>query len=879
MPTARKTAPSLLALILFCAAPAAPLRAEDGPPARAARAEPVEAGAIRVDGRLDEAAWRTAAFTGDLLQKDPDEGAPSTRRTEVAFLYDREALYVGARLFTEDPGAIRAAVARRDNSGNAERLIVTFDTYHDRRTAVSFAVTAAGVRIDYHHPEDEEQSRDYSFDPVWEARTARSGEGWTAEMRIPFSQLRFRDHPEQVWGLNLNRWMPDRNEDAYWALIPKEESGYASRFGELAGIEGIRPSSRMEVIPYFAAEANITGGVDDADPFRDETETATRAGADFKMGLGPNLTLEGTVNPDFGQVEADPAEVNLTAYETFFEERRPFFIEGSSLLGGEGPDYFYSRRIGAAPHLDAEGDYADAPQNATILGAAKLTGRLNRGLSLGALGAVTAREYARVYTESTGAFSRVKTEPLTGYGVLRLQQEFGDEGSTWGFMLTGAGRDMSDGEPVASELVRSAVTGGADWTWRFGDHAYALTGHVGFSHVRGDSSAILRVQRSSAHYYQRPDADHVDLDSSRTSLTGHAFALELEKNAGRHWLWEGSVSFESPGFELNDLGELQSADDIDARASLRYRETAPGPLLRDYSIGLYNLRSWNYGGDAVGGGHEINANVTWRNHWTSWCGYYIGPRRKSDSLTRGGPLMETLRLHNAWIGGSTNHASDVRGEIGAACYWWETGGWRREAEATLSVRTGGRWEFSLEPYYGRTEEPRQYVATIDGGREETYGKRYVFSRIERSTARARFRLTYAFHPDLTLEAYAEPFAASGRYYEFGELEAAGSRNLIVYGEEGGTTIAGSEDGSRTVTDGDAQFVLGDRDFRVLSFRSNVVLRWEWRPGSTLYLVWQQNREAEENPSGFVGGRDLVDSITSEGDHFLGLKISYWLPLS
>ncbi|MFH1277210.1 MAG: DUF5916 domain-containing protein [Candidatus Eisenbacteria bacterium] len=876
-PLRRTAVRGLLALSLLGAPAIA--GAAPGGEARTVRAVRVPSGAIRVDGILREPAWEGEPGTAGFIQKDPAEGEPSSRRTEVTFLYDGEALYVGARMSAPDPSAIRAIVSRRDNAGNSERLIVTLDTYLDRRTSYSFAVTATGVRIDYYHPDDGEGDRDYSFDPVWEARTATGDTAWTAEMRIPFSQLRFSGSGGQVWGLNMNRWMPDRNEDAYWVLIPKNETGWASRFGELHGIEGIASSRRIELLPYGAGDLRLRRGVREDDPFVEPTEWDGRAGTDFKMGLGPNLTLEGTVNPDFGQVEADPAEVNLTAYETIFSENRPFFIEGSRLLRGDGHDYFYSRRIGAPPHGDPDSDHLDAPENTTILGAAKLTGRLPSGLSVGALGAWTAREYAKTRCDSTGARGRVKVEPLTGYGVLRLQQEYGPNQSTLGLTLTGVRRDLDPEEGLAGQIPRSAFTGGVDGLHYFREKEYLVRAGAGFSHVRGERGAIIGIQRSSAHYFQRPDAGHVEVDSTSASLSGAHASVSVERMAGRHWLWDGGASFESPGFELNDMGELQSADDIDAWAGLRYRETAPGTVLRNYAIGLHNVRSWNLDGDPTGGGHEVYVNVTWLNHWTSWCGYYIRPRRKSDSLTRGGPLMETLRLHNAWIGGGTNMASNIRWDGGAAFYWWEEGGWTREAEAELSVRAGGRWEFSLEPYYGRTEEPRQYVATLDDGRESTYGKRYVFSRIERSTVRARLRLNYAFHPDLTLEAYAEPFAASGRYYAFGELEAAGSRDLVVYGEDGGTIIVRNEDGSRTVTDGNAEFDLGDHDFRVLSFRSNVVLRWEWRRGSTLYLVWQQNRGADDDPGRFVGGRDLLDSIKSGGDHFFGLKISYWLPLS
>ncbi|MGH7607289.1 MAG: DUF5916 domain-containing protein, partial [Gemmatimonadales bacterium] len=397
-------------------------------------------------------------------------------------------------------------------------LWVSFDTYRDRRTAYSFGVTASGVRMDWYHPTDNEYDLDPSFDPVWKAKAVIDSVGWTAEMRIPFSQLRFTDRPVQVWGFNADHWNPATSEDVFWIPVPTNRTGWSSWMGELVGIEGIEPSRRLEIVPYGASDARYTSVSGAGDPFNDGANLALRAGADLKMGLGPNLTLDATVNPDFGQVEADPAVVNLSAFEVFFDERRPFFTEGAQLLRGNGPNYFYSRRIGANPACAAGGDYVACPQNATILGAAKVTGRLATGMSVGGLAALTARERARTYDVASDSFARVEVAPPAGYGVARLQQEFGASKSVVGLTLTTVQRDLSP--LLAPRFVRRAYTGGVDGVLRWDRGAYVLRGAAGFSHIRGDRRAISRVQVSPVHYFQRPDAGYVEFDSTRTTLSG-----------------------------------------------------------------------------------------------------------------------------------------------------------------------------------------------------------------------------------------------------------------------------------------------------------------------------------------------------------------------
>jgi hypothetical protein len=861
-------------------------------PGKEIRAVRSEGRAPVVDGRLAEEAWAGAPVVTAFLQRQPVEDAPAGERTEVRFLYDDQALYVGARMFSRDPARIRSPLSRRDNATQAEYLLVSLDTYLDRRTAYTFGVTAAGTRLDWYHPSDDEDDTDSSFDPVWQAEVHHDSLGWTAEMRIPFSQLRFVTHPESRWGVNVMRRNPVTQEESYWMLVPTTGTGWASHFGILAGIGAIRATRRVEVTPYVAGDANFTADPGTGNPFDDGSRLSARLGGDVKMGLGSNLTVEGTVNPDFGQVEADPAEVNLTAYETSFSEKRPFFIEGSQLFAAGGAEaggerqYFYSRRIGAAARdevVDALIEeriggytYLDRPRLSTILGAAKLTGRLPSGLSLGALAAVTDEEHARTFGEDVGDFGRVRVAPRTGYAVLRAQQEFGGSGSTAGVSLVGLHRDLAAGEPLAALLHRTAYSGGADWNLRFRGGEYRVQGTLGFSHVAGDSLAILRAQLSSARYFQRPDAPPARLDPSRTSLSGIASSLGVSRDAGSHWLWSVNASTISPGLELNDAGFQNVADELWGQADLRYRETRPRGIFRNYQLLAATENQWNFEGVNTYRALKGEARATLRSYWrTVLLAYLVSPALSND-LTRGGPLMRTARGWTSILLLQSPPAAVTgftgRLDVGAS----EDGRELMMVSGGVTVHPSPRWEVSASPTYYRETNPRQYVGVLPGGTAATFGRRYLFSFIDQTTVSTQLRLNYTLTPDLSLEVYAEPFAASGRFYDFGELAAARSGHLRTYGTDGTTIRQAGEQGPYTVTDGSSAFTLPFRDFNVRSFRSNAVLRWEWRPGSTLFVVWQQDRFASEGVGSRVGLGDLARSVEEAGDNFLVLKATYWI---
>lgn len=875
------------ALIIAAAFPARAASQSNVPPqtqpAKIATAVRLQ-GEIRLDGKLDDPQWSSATPITDFVQKDPVEGAVPNDKMEVRFLYDDDALYVGTRVISKDPAHIQAPISRRDNINQAEHIWVSFDSYHDRRTAYSFGISASGVRGDWYHPSDNETDIDLSFDPVWQAAANINSTGWTAEMRIPFSQLRFNAADVQHWGLNVDHWIPSRNEDVFWIPVPKKATGWSSRMGALEGISGIKPARRLEVMPYVASDATLNGDRDRRNPFDNGSNLGARLGGDLKMGLGPSLTLAATVNPDFGQVEADPAEVNLSAFETFFPEKRPFFIEGSQLLRGFGPSYFYSRRIGARPRGPASGSFVDYPNATTILGAAELTGRLANGASVGGLAAVTGREEAESYDLSTNQFSKVEVAPVTGYGVGRFQKEFGHTASTIGLTLTGMQRAMNADDALSSVLNRGAYSGGVDLLLRLQGGAYQIRSFAGFSDVNGEPAAISLVQQGSAHYFQRPDATSFHFDETRTSISGYDIYTGIDKVAGKHWLGGAYAGAESPGLDFNDVGRLGTADGQNGGGYVTYRETQPGKRLQRYDANFEIDTERNFDGDTQFLQYTAFGSSTFKNFWVlSMTGAY-SVRAQDARLTRGGPSMGTGAFNYGIISLGNSSASTTRWQ-GRVYYGKdEWGAPTNRLSGLLSIRPGPQWQLSAEPNYLRAVDPRQYVTELSAGSTTTYGRRYVFAYIDRSTFFTDIRLNYTLKPDVTLEMFVEPFAASGRYYRFGELSAARSRDILRYGQQG-TTFTQQADKSYVVTDprfvgSDGKpttFTLPFSDFNVRSILSNMVVRWEYRPGSTFFFVWQQNRQGFEPNGELVRLGDLFGGFRNVGSNFLAIKANFWIP--
>ena len=696
-------------------------------PATATR---VPNGSIRVDGSLDDEVWQKATPITDFIQKEPVEGAKPTDDMDVRIVYDDDVVYVGARMHSKD-GRIQAPLGRRDNIDQAEHILVSFDTFLDRRTASVFGVTAAGVRIDRYHSSDNEDSFDSGFDPVWRAETSVSGDQWTAELWIPYSQLRFTPGTEQTWGLNLFRFRPTLNEEDYWILIPRTVRAWASRFGDLSGINGVVPPRRIEALPYVAGGSTLSGDRDRNNPFDDGKNLEGRVGADIKMGLGPNLTLETTINPDFGQVEADPAEVNLTAFETRFPEKRPFFLEGAQLFNIGHPNFYYSRRIGRTPIGPATGDYVDYPSSTTILAAAKLTGRLPSKTSIGLIAAVTDDEHADVATAGLTDIRSIAVSPRAYHTVGRVLQEFGPSASTAGFLFNVVHRDFEEGSPLADLYTRNALGVAGNTLLRFKGGKYEFRASGGGSFLNGREKAVERVQRSSAHYAQRPDREYSRLDPTLTSMAGWSVQANFDKTGGRHWLWGANTKVDSENFEANDFAQLNGADGMLSNANIRYRETQPGTVFRSYYLQLdanadTTLRQVMQSGRLRG-----TVNVTWLNYWTSAIQVSRDLATTSVSLTRGGPLMARGPGWSTNVNVGNRASSRTRVTASAFHQTNDDGASTNRITGLVSMRPGPRWQFSVSPFYDRVTEPQQYVST-PVGRPAHHLRQPVCVRLHRS---------------------------------------------------------------------------------------------------------------------------------------------------
>ena len=608
------------------------------PPAERVAATPIPeaATAIRVDGQLNDAVWQTVPAITGFRQRDPKEGAPPTFETEARVAYDATALYIAVQAFDPEPKRIVGIRTRRDEGSPSDWIRVIVDSFHDRRSAFEFAVNPAGVKQDTYWFNDD--NNDQGWDAVWDVGVSRGERGWRAEFRIPFSQLRFRPSDTSTFGLAIVRQVGRLNETATWPLLAKSANGYVSSFGELTGLRLDRSPKRLEVVPYVSGDVE-TMPVETGNPLSKHSDPDATVGVDLKYALRSGLTLTGTVNPDFGQVEADPAEVNLSAFETFFPERRPFFVEGSGVFrfdldcnDGSCSGLFYSRRIGRSPRGEAEvpeGGYSSAPGQTTILGAGKLTGKAG-AFSIGLLNAVTSDEDAIIANGETR--TRQTVEPLASYSVLRARREFANQSSI-GLMGTATNRNLDD---ATRFLPGQAYTGGVDWDWRLGPE-YAVQGYWAGSSVHGDAEAIDNLQRSTVHSFQRPDSTVLTYDPSRTSLSGYGASAALSKIGGQRVRFTTNVGLKSPGFEINDIGFLRRGDQRTMSNWVQVRYDTPSKYLRSFRYNLNQWAGWNYDGDRLYSGINVNAHAMFTNNWATGIGGNLNQQPFDDRASAAGP--------------------------------------------------------------------------------------------------------------------------------------------------------------------------------------------------------------------------------------------------
>jgi Domain of unknown function (DUF5916)/Carbohydrate family 9 binding domain-like len=885
----------IIPLLLLQSGSVDPARVPDTPgvPAAVTAARVAPAARPVLDGRLDDPAWSLATPIGGLMQRDPQEGAPATERVEVRILYDADALYVGARLFDSAPRDIIARLGRRDANTHSDEFRVLLDSYHDRRTAFEFSVNAAGVKRDVLLGDDGGFTDD-SWDAVWEAATAVDSLGWTVEMRIPLSQLRFSGAAVQVWGVRFERWIQRKNELDMLPLVRKTENGVASRFADLQGLQDLPAPKRVEVLPYVVGRGHYDTPESPSDPFDHGSAYLGNVGADLKYGVTSSLTLDATVNPDFGQVDLDPAFVNLSAFEVHLEEKRPFFVEGGNIFGFSGngsglaklsdrPQFFYSRRIGQPPQgeVTSDGQFVDMPPNSTILGAAKLSGRRANGWSVGVLEAVTAREWATVFDTTTGLRHHDEVEPLTNYFVGRLKRDLRHGNTTIGLVATAVNRDL---DTRALDMLGSAAyTGGVDFFHRWGHNTYTLAASLGGSYIRGDTAALNAAQQSSSRYYQRPDAKSLHYDPLRTSLAGATGDVFLNR-VGGPWTWSVAGEFVSPGFEVNDLGFQERVDRISAEIGGRRRWSRPKKMFRYALVELSLGRGWNYDGDAIQRKVGMYAFGQFRNFWVAELSTTYSSGALDDRLTRGGPLARTPP---SWYVSADAYSDDrkMASAYAFAAVTHDTaGGWSLELLPKLTLRPSSGVSVSVAPEYFTGRFAAQYVTRVtDPFATATDSARYVFAELIEHQVSATVQLNATFSPTLSFQLYAQPFTFTGAYRGLKELEARQTFAFKTYGVDDGSTIA--KNGNTYTIDPDgpgpaSPFTVDDPNFRTRSLSIKAVCRWEYRPGSTVFLAWTHSRSGYfPYDASFDVGRDLGRELfLDRPTNVLLVKFNYWLSL-
>ena len=805
-----------------------------------------------IDGQNTDAIWRTAPQFSDFRQFEPRVDADPSFRTEFQVAFDQDRLYVYVRAWDPHPDSIMRALTRRDVRGPSDQIGVIVDSYNDRRSGFEFYVNPDGVKRDLAIYNDVQEDR--SWNGVWDVRTVVDSEGWTAEFSIPLSQLRYADAPRHTFGFGIRRDIERFAERVAWPEYSPTRRGLASQLGQLEGISEIGSAQSVELTPYLLTE-NVTmpspnGG------FGREQRLAV--GGDLKFGITPGVTLDATVNPDFGQVEADPAVLNLSAFETFFPERRPFFVEGTGLYRfrlncyivvdcSTNQGLFYSRRIGRAPALLGANGGPDTPTATPIAGAAKLTGRTPGGLSFGLLDAVT---------RHVGGIDDRTAEPRTNFAVLRAQQDL--RGGEADISVIGTAVNRSLDAWTRPWMHESAYATGLSARNRFGDGNYEVTGSVTASRVAGEPEMITRTQLNSVHYYQQP-GDDLELDSTRTSLAGHAEQIKIGKYGGGYTRFESSLVHQSAGFDVNDLGFLRRADRLNwsTWASLNFRDQRW--IYRWALVNANHWQTWTTSGLQTENDWNFNGHMGLNNNWNIHAGGTFGALGQTfcDRCTRGGPALRQSRGFYPWFGFNGDNRRTLIPSVWVNLWYTDEGATHSSSiSPSLSIRPSSQLQMSWGFNISRGQTDSQWYGNIVDGAGATH---YTFAHLDQRTLSLTARINYTASPDLTVEFYAQPFVSTGTYSDIREVSATPEADSYENRFQPFTPPAGSQNA-----------------FKSSQLRTNAVLRWEYLPGSTLFLVWAHGREAytgEENRRSW--GNEFLDIFDVHADNTFLIKVAHW----
>ena len=843
--------------------------------------------APEIDGYINDSCWNQVEWSGDFIQTSPKENVQPTQQTSFKILYDDDNLYVFIKAYDTEPDKIAQILTRRDGF-DGDMVEINIDSYYDKQTAFSFSAMASGAKGDEAISLNG-NNWDPSWNPIWYLKTSVDNDGWCAEMKIPFTQLRFGNKEEHIWGIQLMRHLFREEERSTWQFIPKGSPGMVHLFGELHGIKNIKPKRQVEIMPYVVAKME-TSEKENGNPFADGKTSKLSAGVDGKIGITNDLTLDFTINPDFGQVEADPSEVNLSAFESYFSEQRPFFVEGKNIyqfrpsnpivINNFGQDnLFYSRRIGRYPQYypeTSDGEYVKMPDASTIIGAFKLSGKTKKGISIGILESLTANEKAEI--DNNGERREEIVEPLTNYFVSRVQKDFNKGETTLGGIFTAVNRDINN--PSLNYLHSAAYAGGIDFkhswkerTWYF---AFAET----FSNVKGDKNALLNTQTSSARYFQRPDAGHVSVDSNLTSLAGYGSSFKFGRMGQKKVQFETSVTLRSPGLEFNDIGYMRSADYIHHGTWMGYYIREPFSIFRNFYLNLNYWMYWNLEGKLLSTYLNTNFNSQFKNKWRINGNFSRQNQSLSTTMLRGGPSFIQPGMINTNLNFNSDYSKKVSFNFGAyQGFGDQKSSHYQEYWAGVNIRPMNTLSISFDPSFEIGRNDLQYIETT----EYMQNPRYTFAQIDQKTINFTLRVDYTITPDLSIQYYGQPFISAGKYTNIKQITEprADKYNSRFHTYVGSEISYNATDKLYEIdenSDNTIDYTIGNPDFNFRQFRSNLVVRWEYLPGSTVYFVWSQGRTSNATNGKFSYGNDMNELFGVQANNVFLIKLNYWFSL-
>jgi hypothetical protein len=808
-----------------------------------------------IDGKLDDACWFSdGQWSDNFIQNIPVERAVPTYPTRIKILFDDNNIYFALRAWDPEPDKINRFVGNRDDNSVGDLISVAFDTYHDYRAGTEFNINVGGNKTDLIVTDG--LSVNLNWNAVWEGKTDVNDSSWTVEFRIPLNQLRY-NHSDtgMVWGLHVRRIVRRIQETDQWSLIPRKNSGHVYSFGTMYGLKGVRKPRLVEFLPYVSGKLTASPVIPGS-PYSTKTRWNGNAGVDAKIGIG-DFTMDVTINPDFGQIEADPSVMNLTAFETFYDEKRPFFLEGKHIFdfAAEQNLMFYSRRIGHAPSVvpltDNINSFAKVPEFTNILDAIKITGTTRNGISVGVLQSTTQRESAEM--SINGEETSAVVEPLTNYLAGRVQKVANKGNTQLGLLITSVNRQLN--EPSLDKLNSNSFAGGIDFLNYFRNREYFIDFKGMVSHINGSAEAVTLLQRNAVHYFQRPDATgYLGVDTLRTSFTGTGGYLTVGRQGNKKFIFSEKLSWNSPEFDLNDAGYLYMADIVFNQTKVAFRQTEPGKIMRNYTLTFSQMNGWNFGGKSTYNDISLQFLTTFNNRWELSFNETFALSEMATRLLRGGPAFRLSPYWKSTILFNTDRSRRIIFRLQNINMLSNDGNVHSYlVEPSLAFRLGNHFYISSEFEYSYNNDAFQYVT-----RTQDSQARYILAQIRQHTYNFTFRMNYNITPDISLQYYGSPFVSSGNYSNFKFALDADARDA----EDRTAPYEGSI----------------DPDFSFREFRSNLVVRWEYRPGSTIYVVWENRRQNRENIYYASLPHNLDAMFNAKPTNIFMIKMSFWLGL-